>query len=155
MAITRCNLSAIAYSTIATLRELDPGRTVTVEIEPNLEVQADRGMLEALLGNLLDNAWKFTAKAVSPGIVVGSTQRWGRQAFFVRDNGVGFDMAHAAHLFEPFHRLHDASEFPGTGIGLATVHRIVERHGGKIEAESAPEKGTCFYFTLAAGTRPN
>jgi signal transduction histidine kinase len=148
MSLVRCDLSTIAYSVTAALRELDPEREVRVDIEPGLEVLADRGMAEALLGNLIGNAWKFTAKTPSPHINVGRAALLGKTVFYVRDNGAGFDMQHAAKLFEPFRRLHSASEFPGTGIGLATVHRIIERHGGGIEVVSAPGKGSCFYFSL-------
>ncbi len=150
MSLVRCDLGAIAYSVVASLRELEPERDVQVHIETALEAPADRGMIEALLGNLIGNAWKFTAKTVAPRIVIGRTTLLGKPVFFVRDNGAGFDMANASKLFEPFRRLHSASEFPGTGIGLATVHRIIERHGGGIEVESAPDGGCCFYFSLDA-----
>jgi signal transduction histidine kinase len=146
--LRRCDISAIAAAAIGTQRELDPARQVTVEIEPGLEVEADRGMLEALIGNLISNAWKFTANTASPHIAVGRASLWGKTVFYVRDNGAGFDMAGAHRLYEPFRRLHPVDEYPGTGIGLATVHRIVERHGGGIEVESAPGKGTTFYFSL-------
>ncbi len=146
--LRRCDISAIAAAAIGTQRELDPARRVRVEIEPGLNVEADRGMLEALIGNLVSNAWKFTAKTASPHITLGRTSLWGQAVFYVRDNGAGFDMAGAHRLYEPFRRLHPVDEYPGTGIGLATVHRIVERHGGGIEVESAPGKGTTFYFSL-------
>jgi signal transduction histidine kinase len=106
-------------------------------------------LLRLVLENLLGNAFKFTRKTSEPSIEFGSTTRDGRRAFFVRDNGAGFNMQFAGKLFGPFQRLHPVTEYPGTGIGLATVHRIVIRHGGTIWPESEPEKGATFYFTLA------
>jgi signal transduction histidine kinase len=102
------------------------------------------------LENLIDNAWKFTARRDHATIAVGyARQEGGPAAFYVRDNGAGFDPAYADKLFVPFQRLHAVSEFPGTGVGLATVQRIVRRHGGRVWAEGRPDRGACFYFTLA------
>jgi len=101
-----------------------------------------------VLEYLLGNAWKFTAKAASPRIEFGSAEKDGVLAYFVRDNGAGFDMAYAERLFTPFQRLHSEADFPGTGIGLATVHRIVERHGGRVWAEGILEQGATFLWTL-------
>jgi light-regulated signal transduction histidine kinase (bacteriophytochrome) len=103
-----------------------------------------------VLENLLGNAWKFTAKSAEPIVEFGAVPNSGTITYFIRDNGVGFDMAHVAKLFTPFHRLHTESAFPGTGIGLATVQRIVERHGGRVWAEGAVDKGATFFWTLPA-----
>src|SRR4030095_9843638 len=105
-------------------------------------------LLRAVFDNLLRNAWKFTAQAELASIEVGSVLREGRCAYFVRDNGVGFDMSYAGNLFGAFQRLHTEAGFPGTGIGLATGQRIIRRHGGEVGAEAEPGKGAVFYFTL-------
>jgi light-regulated signal transduction histidine kinase (bacteriophytochrome) len=110
----------------------------------------DPQLARTLIGNLLENAWKFTGKSASPCIQFGCRDVDGLSTFYIRDNGAGFDMAHADKLFTPFQRLHAVSEFPGTGIGLATAQRIVHRHGGRIWAEGRVGKGATFYFTLAA-----
>lgn len=144
------DLSALARSIADELKSSEPGRSVAFEIPPQLEVRGDRRLLRALLENLLGNAWKFTRKHASARIVLGATEKNGEPAYFVRDDGAGFDMAHAANLFAPFQRLHGVSEFPGTGIGLATVRRIVQRHGGRVWAEGAIDRGAVFYFTLSA-----
>jgi light-regulated signal transduction histidine kinase (bacteriophytochrome) len=111
-------------------------------------VEADGRLVRILLDNLIGNAWKFTAKVAAPHVEVGAEQRDGETVFFVRDNGAGFDMAYVDRLFTPFQRLHGEREYGGTGIGLATVRRIVERHGGRIWADSKPGEVTTFYFTL-------
>jgi light-regulated signal transduction histidine kinase (bacteriophytochrome) len=128
----------------------EPGRDVRFEVPPLLEVRGDKRLLAALLENLLGNAWKFTGKRADARIELGVTTHDGKSACYVRDNGAGFDMAHAANLFRPFHRLHAAGEFPGTGIGLATVQRIVQSHGGRVWAEAAVGAGATFYFMLWA-----
>ena len=119
-------------------------------IKPNLVANGDPGLMRAVLDNLLGNAWKFTAKTPAPRVELGSVQRDGSRVYYVRDNGAGFDMQYAHKLFAPFQRLHHTSEFEGTGIGLATVKRIIERHGGRVWAESAVNAGTTVYFTLGA-----
>jgi light-regulated signal transduction histidine kinase (bacteriophytochrome) len=129
------------------LRDADPERAVDVEIEPGLVASADQRLLRVLLQNLVGNAWKFTSKQDSAKIEVGRANG-DASAFVVRDDGVGFDMAYADKLFGAFQRLHSAGEFEGTGIGLATVQRIVHRHGGRVWAESEPGAGAAFYFTL-------
>jgi len=130
-------------------------------IEEEVWVSADPALLRVLLDNLLGNAWKFTARAGCARIEFGASKKNGSRELFLRDNGAGFEMAHAAKLFAPFQRLHTQAEFPGTGIGLATVQRIVHRHGGRIRAEGKAGEGAVFYFTLpdepalaAAGASP-
>jgi signal transduction histidine kinase len=142
------DLSALAQAVLADLQEREPARRVHATVEPGLSAWGDERLLRQVLANLLGNAWKFTSKAESAGIALGSTINGGRRCFFVSDNGAGFDMAHAHRLFGSFHRLHAAHEFPGTGIGLATVQRIVERHGGEVWAEAQPGEGATFYFAL-------
>jgi PAS domain S-box-containing protein len=140
-----------ARAVIADLRAGDPGREVELVCPPALPARADPRLLRVLLVNLLGNAWKFAARRASPRIEIGRVEREGKDAFFVRDNGAGFDMAYAHKLFKPFQRLHSPREFAGTGIGLATVQRIVGRHGGKIWAEGAVDRGATFHFTLGEG----
>jgi signal transduction histidine kinase len=144
----RVDLSAVAHAVIAELQETDPARNVAVEIAPGLIVQADPPLIRIALANLLGNAWKFTAKNPDARIEFGVTESQGKPEHYVRDNGVGFDMARAHKLFAPFQRLHSITEFEGTGIGLATVSRIFERHGGKVWIESALGHGTTVRFTL-------
>jgi DNA-binding response OmpR family regulator len=145
---SQIDLSDIARGVSEELIQRDPDRKVNWRIEDHLLVQADGGLMRVALDNLLENAWKFTAKVLAPQIEVGTDRRQGRAVFFVRDNGAGFNMEYAEKLFSPFQRLHTESEFAGTGIGLATVYRIVDRHGGRIWAESAVDHGASFYFTI-------
>jgi signal transduction histidine kinase len=147
--IEAVDLSALAHSVAATLKVDDSQRQVSFDITPRLVVRGDKAQLANLLENLLGNAWKFTSKHADAHIELGITERDGKPVYFVRDNGAGFDMAHAANLFRPFHRLHNDSEYQGHGVGLATVQRIVQRHGGHVRAEGEIEKGATFYFTLA------
>lgn len=142
------NLSDIARGVSEELNKKDPDRHVKWCIEDQLLVEADSGLMRVAFVNLLGNAWKFTAKVSAPRIEVGIDRQEGVPVFFVRDNGAGFNMGHAEKLFSPFQRLHTESEFEGTGIGLATVHRIVDRHGGRIWADSAVGHGATFYFTI-------
>jgi light-regulated signal transduction histidine kinase (bacteriophytochrome) len=142
------NLSEIADTVAAGLQKSEPERRVEFNIAKGLVTEADSGLMKLALENLLGNAWKYTGKRDSPRIEFGSFHQSGKTTYYVRDNGVGFDMAYAGKLFNAFQRLHAESEFPGTGIGLATVHRIIERHGGSVWAESQPGKGAAFYFTL-------
>jgi light-regulated signal transduction histidine kinase (bacteriophytochrome) len=145
----KVDLSALAREVVADLEKTDPGRRVEVVIAEGLSVDGDERLLRGVLENLLGNAWKFTSKRPSARIELGSiAQDDGRPACFVRDDGVGFDMKLANKLFKPFQRIHNPSEFPGTGIGLATVQRIITRHGGRLWAEGAVDKGATFYFTL-------
>ncbi|HWB74644.1 MAG TPA: ATP-binding protein [Nannocystaceae bacterium] len=125
---------------------------VHFDVEDGLRVGGDAGLLRIALENLLSNAWKFTAKVEAPAVSFGATLVDGETVFDVHDNGVGFDPKYASKLFVPFQRLHGAAEYPGSGIGLATVHRVVRKHGGRIWAESTPGRGATFRFTLAAPT---
>jgi signal transduction histidine kinase len=142
------DLSAMARAIVEELRRRDPQRVVTVEIAPGLSVRGDRRLLAIALENLLGNAWKFTGKRAAASVWFGREAAAEGTAFFVRDDGAGFDMAFAGKLFAPFQRLHRASEFDGTGIGLATVQRVVARHGGRIWARGAVDEGATFYFTI-------
>ncbi len=150
---THVDLSALAKYIAAELRKSAPERTVEFVIAPGLVVYADPNLLRIALENLLGNAWKFTGKHPRGRIELGVGEREGQRAFFVRDDGAGFDMAYAGKLFGAFQRLHPASEFEGTGVGLATVQRIVHRHGGRVWAEGAVEKGAMFRFTLPVEPR--
>ena len=144
----RVDLSALATAIAAQLQRSEPGRRVEVSIAHGLVAKGDPHLLRLVLENLLGNAWKFTSTRPDARVELGVTPAGDRFAYFVRDNGVGFDMAYADKLFGAFQRLHAANEFPGTGIGLATVQRIVHRHGGRVWAESAVGSGATFYFTL-------
>jgi light-regulated signal transduction histidine kinase (bacteriophytochrome) len=117
-------------------------------IQAGLKAEGDPRLLEAVLTNLLGNAFKFTGKRADARLEFGNVESQGQRVFFVRDNGAGFDMAYSRKLFGAFQRMHKASEFPGTGIGLATVQRIIHRHGGRVWAEAEPGRGATFYFTL-------
>jgi PAS domain S-box-containing protein len=143
----RVNLSALAESVAAELRRAESERAVDLLIPPNLEASGDEHLLRIVLNNLLRNAWKFTRHQPRARIGFGFTTD-PEPAFFVRDNGVGFDMAHAGKLFGVFQRLHSTSDFPGTGIGLATVQRIIQRHRGRVWAAGVVNQGATFYFTL-------
>jgi PAS domain S-box-containing protein len=143
------DLSALAQVTANEIRKQDPGRQVEFIVRKNVKAKGDQDMLQVMLENLLDNAWKFTSKHPAATIEFGTMNMDGKTVYFVRDDGAGFDMAFSDKLFKPFKRLHTESEFPGIGIGLAIAHRIILRHNGRLWAESAPEKGATFYFTLA------
>lgn len=142
------DLSQIASEVVQELRHGEPERKVSFSIQPELSSLADRQLLRVVLDNLLGNAWKFTARRNDAEIEVGEQCNGEGCVFYVRDNGAGFDMRYVHKLFGAFQRLHDNSEFPGTGIGLATVQRVINKHGGRIWAESEVDKGTSFYFTL-------
>jgi PAS domain S-box-containing protein len=149
----RIDFSALALALVSDLQKSKPEREVEFVIPPGLEVEGDPHLLRVALENLLGNAWKFSAQRRPAHIEMGLTEQDGRKAYFVRDNGAGFDMAYAGKLFAPFQRLHSATEFPGTGIGLATVARIVRKHGGEVWAEGEVDKGATFYFTLEGQSR--
>jgi PAS domain S-box-containing protein len=142
------NLSAIVEEIITSLKEAHPDRKATIMVTPDLMVEADPHLMHIVLDNLLNNAWKFTSKRDLTTIEFGQLSRVKERTFFIRDNGVGFDMAYSDKLFGVFQRLHGVTEFPGTGVGLATVQRIINIHGGKVWAESTEGKGATFYFTL-------
>ncbi|HWM87228.1 MAG TPA: ATP-binding protein [Kofleriaceae bacterium] len=143
-------LGELAAGVVAELQRRDPSRQVQVEIAGPLEAMGDGRLMTIVLENLLHNAWKFTARRADAHIALGRVRTGDEMVFFVRDNGAGFDMAYAHRLFTPFQRLHDASEFEGTGIGLATVNRIIARHGGRVWVEAAPGQGAAIFFTLGA-----
>lgn len=142
------NLSIVASDIRETLEEHAPARKVRWNIMPDLMVRADPVLAKALIENLLRNAWKFTAEREEAVIEMSASRQGGETVYCVRDNGAGFDMAYAGKLFQPFQRLHDAKRFEGTGIGLAIVHRVLRRHGGRVWAEGIPGQGAAFYFTL-------
>ncbi len=147
LVIQSVDLTKLASDVLAQLRAADPSRDVQCVVQESVVADGDPHLLQALFENLLGNAWKFSAKRDGARIELGRNDDG---VFFVRDNGAGFDAAYADKLFAPFQRLHSATEYPGTGIGLATVQRIVRRHGGKIWAEGAVDQGATFYFTLPA-----
>lgn len=142
------DLSALAKEVFDELRSQESERRVTVEIEPGLTAAGDAELLRIVLDNLLGNAWKFTSRTEGAEITFSAVKRDGERFFRVRDNGAGFEMTYADKLFHPFQRLHTESEYSGTGIGLATVQRIIARHGGQVFAESEPGEGASFYFSL-------
>jgi PAS domain S-box-containing protein len=145
----KLDISELARSIASELRSAYPERQIELSIEDGLRTTADAGLMRVVLENLLNNAWKFTSKRATAHIEFGTVRSDGAPAYFVRDDGAGFDPAYASRLFGAFQRLHSTSEFAGTGIGLATVRRIVTRHGGRIWAESAKDRGATFYFTLS------
>jgi light-regulated signal transduction histidine kinase (bacteriophytochrome) len=142
------SLTSLARNAVADLRQRQPARKVTVEIANGLSCHGDARLLAIVCVNLLENAWKYTSKKPEARIVFGQENPGEEEVFFVRDNGAGFDMSYADKLFGPFQRLHRDSEFEGTGIGLATVQRIIVRHGGRIWAKAAINEGATFFFTL-------
>jgi PAS domain S-box-containing protein len=142
------DLAAIAREVVEELQRRTPDRAVTLSLTPSAPATGDPRLLRVVLENLLGNAWKFTGKKTDPHIEFGAQHQEGERRFYVRDNGAGFEMAYADKLFTPFQRLHEEDEFEGTGIGLATVQRVIRRHGGRIWAESEPERGATFWFML-------
>jgi PAS domain S-box-containing protein len=144
----RVNLSGLAEIITAELRRHEPERQVNVIIQPAVNGHGDRRLLRTVLENLLGNAWKFTSKLPSARIEFGAETHGAGKVYFVRDDGAGFDMAYVAKLFGVFQRLHSPGEFAGTGVGLASVQRIIHRHGGKVWANAVPQQGATFFFTL-------
>jgi PAS domain S-box-containing protein len=149
--VSEIDLSALARDVGDALRGAAPDRQVDVAIEPGLKASADSHLIRIVLENLIGNAWKFTSKCDRPRIEFGYLRQMAEPTYFVRDNGAGFDMAYANKLFGAFQRLHDATSYPGTGIGLATVQRIIHKHGGRIWAQAEINRGATFYFTLQPG----
>jgi light-regulated signal transduction histidine kinase (bacteriophytochrome) len=146
------DLSALVRDIEGELRRAEPDRHVELTVAPGLHVQGDPKLLRIALLNLVGNAWKFTSRRAQARIEVGRLDGQEPPVYYVHDNGAGFSMKYADKLFGAFHRLHAASEFEGTGIGLATVHRIISRHGGRIWAESEEHQGATFYFTVESYT---
>jgi light-regulated signal transduction histidine kinase (bacteriophytochrome) len=142
------DLSALAEAAARQQQAANSARSVEFVCQPGLVAEGDPELLRAVLENLIVNAWKFTAKAASARVTFAATEKDGHREYRVEDNGAGFDMSHASELFSPFKRLHASAEFPGTGIGLATVQRIIERHGGRVRAEGAVGKGATIFFSL-------
>jgi signal transduction histidine kinase len=145
------DLSALVELIMNDIRSVDPARNVEVVIESGLSTEGDPGLLRIALENLLRNAWKFTGKKPSARIEFGRTREGGTPAYFVKDDGVGFDTSYAARICQPFQRFHTTTEFEGTGIGLAIVERIIRHHDGRIWVESEPDRGATFFFTLHEG----
>jgi light-regulated signal transduction histidine kinase (bacteriophytochrome) len=148
MQITRVDISLIANRILEDLQTTQPERLVKVVIPEKIMVKADQDLIEIVLDNLLRNAWKFTNKCPLASIEMGMTRIKEKEVYFVRDNGAGFDMAYVDKLFKSFERLHRVQEYEGTGIGLAIVKRIIQRHGGEVWAEGEVNKGATFYFSL-------
>ena len=152
MELERVDLSALVSDVVAQLHQTEPERRVDVSIVPGVTVDADPRLLRVTMENLIGNAWKYTGQTTEARIEFGVEQQEGEAVYFVRDNGAGFDMAYASKLFQPFQRLHKTGEFQGTGIGLATVQRIIHRHGGRIWAQAEVGTGATFFFTLQEKT---
>jgi signal transduction histidine kinase len=150
--LARTDLSKLAVEVISELTKTEPNRHVDFDIQPDIIVDGDPNLLRVVLENLLGNAWKYTSKRDRSKIAFGRERVNGSTAFYVRDNGAGFEMAYARKLFEPFQRLHSSSDYSGTGIGLATVKRIIQRHEGTIWAEAYVDQGATFRFTLLTET---
>ena len=142
------NLSDLVQQCVNEMQSSQPRPEIEVRIEPDVHVRGDHNLLRAVVTNLVSNAWKFTSRTPSPSMDFGVTDQDGKPVCYLRDNGAGFDMRYVSKLFGAFQRLHHNEEFEGTGIGLATVQRIVRRHGGQIWAEGRVGQGACFYFTL-------
>jgi light-regulated signal transduction histidine kinase (bacteriophytochrome) len=149
------NLSEIARGVATELRKREPDRQVEIEIQDGLVAAADRRLMRIVLDHLIGNGWKFTMKTAQPRIEVGSRASEDEVIYFVRDNGAGFDMEYSEKLFKPFQRLHSTADFPGTGIGLAMVHRIIDLHGGRVSAEAIVGRGAQISFTLPSFTMPS
>jgi light-regulated signal transduction histidine kinase (bacteriophytochrome) len=145
------DLSAIALAITSDLRQSAPDRDVQFVIQEGLRVSGDSHLLRVVLVNLLENAWKFTSRKPQARIEFGVVNDTGKKIYFIKDDGAGFDMAYSHKLFGAFQRLHSMADFPGNGIGLATIQRVIHRHGGRVWAEGAVGQGATFYFTLGVG----
>jgi light-regulated signal transduction histidine kinase (bacteriophytochrome) len=145
----KIDITALVRAIIQEHQTAEPARDAEISIEENLFAEGDANLLRIALDNLVRNSWKFTGKREKTRIEFGKKESRGKEAFFLRDNGAGFDMKYAYKIFGVFQRLHSDSEFKGTGVGLATVQRIIRRHGGEIWAEGEIDKGATFYFTLS------
>jgi len=150
----KTDLTDLARRVVSDLRQRDRNRSVEITIRDGMIAEADPRLVRIVLENLIGNSWKFTGRAAKARIETGALRDGNRVTFFVRDNGVGFDMAYADKLFGEFQRLHSAKDFLGTGIGLATVRRIVARHGGRVWADGTVGKGAVFFFTLTPDPEP-
>ncbi len=148
MELTDIDLSEMARLSVKEISEINPDRAVDVKIQDGLRVRGDARLMSLVLGNLLDNAWKYTAKEEYAHVEFGAFEKDSETVYYVKDNGTGFDMKYAHKLFAPFKRLHSDKEFYGTGVGLAIVERAIKRHGGRVWAEGARGEGAVFYFTL-------
>ncbi|MET0084837.1 MAG: response regulator [Sedimenticola sp.] len=148
MRVDVINMSILVEKVAEMLRKGQPEHDVELQVQPEVIAHADQGLMYSALENLLGNAWKYTRDSEPALIEFGVTEKMGKQIYFVRDNGVGFDMQYVDKLFAPFERLHSQDEFSGTGIGLATVQRIIHRHGGDVWGEGEPGVGACIFFTL-------
>lgn len=146
-----CNISDLATELVKRHQAVDPQREISIHIQSGMHARGDVKLIERLLENLIDNAWKYTGKTDNPEIEIGMDRVEGEKCFFVRDNGAGFDMQYAEKLFEPFQRLHKTSDFEGTGIGLASVKRIIQMHGGDIRITAVPGEGCTVHFSLTPG----
>lgn len=149
MKLQDIDLSALATEILSTFAMQSPDRTVEVIVQPDLVVRGDLGLMRIALENLLSNAWKYSQHALKPTIEVGLQDNEGESEYFVRDNGAGFDMEYAHNLFKPFQRLHNLTDYPGSGIGLAIVQRVIKRHNGRIWAHATPNQGATFFFTVS------
>ncbi len=143
----RVDLSALVRAIATELAQASPGRSIAIDIQGGLEVSADPRLIRIVLENLLGNAWKFTGRVDRPTIAFGRTEIDGEAAYFIRDNGAGFSMSYAEKLFRPFQRLHSDADFPGTGIGLATIQRVIERHGGRVWAGCGGSRAVLHFFS--------